>query len=160
LLTFCTQYSGLQAITAPLLIYEYTFYSSPLHTHYGSQDSLVVSWQRIYESHCHLKSHMKYSLHRIIPFLPLFYHRQFQTHDSIQFLCSQHISSQAGVSKPNSILFCSYQLRNSSLHGPRRKHSFSIVRKACLQCRRIATKVTQRLFAYALPRECVYRIVA
>jgi hypothetical protein len=28
----------------------YTLYSSPLYTHYGSQSSLVVSWQRIYNS--------------------------------------------------------------------------------------------------------------
>jgi hypothetical protein len=27
-----------------------TIYSSPLHTHYGFQSSLVVSWQRIYNS--------------------------------------------------------------------------------------------------------------
>jgi hypothetical protein len=27
----------------------YTLYSSPLHTHYGSQSSLVVFWQRIYK---------------------------------------------------------------------------------------------------------------
>jgi hypothetical protein len=28
----------------------YTHCSSPFHTHYGSQSSLVVSWQRIYQS--------------------------------------------------------------------------------------------------------------
>jgi hypothetical protein len=32
--------------------------SSPLHTHWGSQSSLVVSWQRIFQSHCHFKYHM------------------------------------------------------------------------------------------------------
>jgi hypothetical protein len=28
----------------------YTLYSSPVHTHKDSQSSLVVSWQRIYDS--------------------------------------------------------------------------------------------------------------
>jgi hypothetical protein len=46
LLTPYTQYSRLQAITALSLMY--TLYSSPLHTHYVSQSSPVVSWQRIY----------------------------------------------------------------------------------------------------------------
>jgi hypothetical protein len=45
-------------------------------------------------------------------------------------------------------------------HGPRRKYSLSIVGKACLQCRCIATEVTRLLLAYSLPRECVYRVVA
>jgi hypothetical protein len=47
----------------------------------------------------------------------------------------------------------------TTLHGPRRKHSHSIVGKACLQCRYIATEVT-RLFAYSLPLECGCRVVA
>jgi hypothetical protein len=48
LLTPYTHNSELQAITALSLIY--TLQSSPLHTHWGSQSSLVVSWQRIYSS--------------------------------------------------------------------------------------------------------------
>jgi hypothetical protein len=63
----------------------YTLYSSPLHTHYGSQSSLVVSWQRIYN----FKSHMKYSFHSLIHFLPLFCNCQYRGLDSIYFLCSQ-----------------------------------------------------------------------
>jgi hypothetical protein len=48
-------------------------YSSRLHAHYGSQSSLAVSWQRIsYQPQCYFKSHMKPSLHRLIPLLPLF----------------------------------------------------------------------------------------
>jgi hypothetical protein len=39
---------GTTGNTALLLIY--TLYSSPLHAHYGSQSSLVISWQRIYNS--------------------------------------------------------------------------------------------------------------
>jgi hypothetical protein len=40
------------------------------HTHYGSQSSLVVSWQRIYNSITVTAAHMKPSLHSLIPFLP------------------------------------------------------------------------------------------
>jgi hypothetical protein len=36
----------------------YTLYSSPLHTHYGSQSSLVVSWQRIYHILTVTSNHM------------------------------------------------------------------------------------------------------
>jgi hypothetical protein len=48
---YCTLYihnPGLEVITAILLIY--TLHSSPLHTHQGSQSSLFVSWQRIYNT--------------------------------------------------------------------------------------------------------------
>jgi hypothetical protein len=45
-------------------------------------------------------------------------------------------------------------------HGPRRKHSLSIVEKACLQRHCIATEVIRLLLAYSLPRDCVYRAVA
>jgi hypothetical protein len=47
--------SGLQAVTALSLFY--TLYSSPLHTHYGSQSSLVVSWQRIYNNLTVISNH-------------------------------------------------------------------------------------------------------
>jgi hypothetical protein len=46
----------------------------------------------------------------------------------------------------------------ATLHGPRRKHSLSVVERACLQRRCIATEVTRLLLAYSLPRECVYRV--
>jgi hypothetical protein len=64
-------------------------YSSPLHTHDGFQSSLVVSLQRIYKSHCHLKPHMKSSCRNLIPFLPLFSSCQFRKLDSVPFFCSQ-----------------------------------------------------------------------
>jgi hypothetical protein len=41
------------------------------------------------QSHCHFKSHMKFSFHGLIAFLPLFCNCQFRRLDSIQFLCSQ-----------------------------------------------------------------------
>jgi hypothetical protein len=59
------------------------------HTHQGSQSSLVVSWQRIYNSLTVTAAQMKSSLHRLIPFLPLFCNRQFRRLDSIHFICSQ-----------------------------------------------------------------------
>jgi hypothetical protein len=48
-----------------------------------------VPAEDLQQSHCHFKSHMKSSLHSLIPFLPLFCSCQFRTLDSIQFLCSQ-----------------------------------------------------------------------
>jgi hypothetical protein len=48
----------------------YTLYSSSLHTHPGSQSSLVVSWQWIYTSLTVTVAHTKSSLHSLIPFLP------------------------------------------------------------------------------------------
>jgi hypothetical protein len=43
----------------------YTIYSTPLNTHYGSQFSLAVSWQRIYNSFTVTSNH------GVIPFLVL-----------------------------------------------------------------------------------------
>jgi hypothetical protein len=137
---------GTTGNTALLLIY--TLYSSPLHTQY----SLVVSWQRIYKSHCHFKSRMKFYLHSLIPFLPLFCSCQL---NSIPLL--------PNVSKPNSTLHWAALAEFFfiiTLHAPRRKHSLSTVEKACLQRRCIATEVTRLLFAYSLLRECVYGVVA
>jgi hypothetical protein len=48
----------------------YTLYSSPLHTHYCSQSSLVVFWQRIYNSFVDTAAQIRSSFHSIIPFLP------------------------------------------------------------------------------------------
>jgi hypothetical protein len=46
------------------------------------------------QSHWHFKSHMKFSLHRLIPFSPSFCDCQFRRLDCIQFLCSQaHITA-------------------------------------------------------------------
>jgi hypothetical protein len=41
------------------------------------------------QSHCHFRSHMESSFHRLISFLSLFCNCQFRRLDSIQFLCSQ-----------------------------------------------------------------------
>jgi hypothetical protein len=97
-----------------------TRYSSPLHTHQGSQSSLVVSWQRIHNTPT---AHMKSSLHNLIPFLPfLLKHLRLpsfsvpccncQLRNSTQFNSSapKLISRQAGVSKLNSqtIIMTSY----------------------------------------------------
>jgi hypothetical protein len=43
----------------------------------------------LYPSHCQLKSHMKFSFHSLMPFLPLFCNCEFRRLDSVQFLCSQ-----------------------------------------------------------------------
>jgi hypothetical protein len=60
-----------------------------------------------------------------------------------------------------SILFFSTELFFiTTLHGPRRKHSLTIVGRACLERRSIATGVTRLLLESSLPRECVYRVVA
>jgi hypothetical protein len=55
------------------------------YTHYSSQSSLVVSWQRIYHSLTVTSTHIKSSFHRLILFLPLFCDCQFRKLDSIQF---------------------------------------------------------------------------
>jgi hypothetical protein len=41
------------------------------------------------QSHCHCKSHVKFPLHSLTPFLSLFCNCQFGRLDSIQFFCSQ-----------------------------------------------------------------------
>jgi hypothetical protein len=63
-----------------------TLYSSPLHTHYVTRSSLVVSRQRISMPRPYFKSHMKSSLHT---FLTLFCNCQLWRLDWIQVLCSQ-----------------------------------------------------------------------
>jgi hypothetical protein len=68
---------------------------------------------------------MKSSLHQLIPFLPLFCNCQIS---STPLLPS---SRQAGVSKLDSTRL--WLLKWTTLHGPRRKHSLSIVGKDCSQ---------------------------
>jgi hypothetical protein len=68
------------------------------------------------------------------------------------------ISWQAGVLKFDSISL-NWILFLTTLHGPHRKHSLSIVGKACLQHRFIATEVIRLLLAYLLPQACVYKVV-
>jgi hypothetical protein len=139
---------GTTANTALSLIY--TLYSSPLHTHYGSQPSLVVTRQRIYNILIVTSNHTwsffspPNSLLAIILQLPT----QFNSS------APKLISREIGVSKLD------WLLQLNSLHGPRRKHSPSTVGMASLQFRSIATEVTRFLLAYSLPREYVYRGVA
>jgi hypothetical protein len=73
------------------------------------------------QSHCKFKSHMKFSLHCLIPLLPLFRNCQFRRLDSIQFLCSQaHIL--AGW-RPETRLFTSAEhFLITTSHGPHRKY--------------------------------------
>jgi hypothetical protein len=60
---------------------------------------------------------------------------------------------------PILLLLTSELLFLSTLHGPRRKHSLSIVGKACLQGRCIATEDIRLLLAYSLQQERVYPVV-
>jgi hypothetical protein len=64
------------------------------------------------------------------------------------------------VFDPASTRVTSELLFITTSHGPRRKHTLSIVVKVCLQRRCIATEVIPLLLAYSLPRKCVYRVVA
>jgi hypothetical protein len=68
-----TQYPELEAIIALPLFPHFIVHR---YTHQGSQSSLAVSWQQIYKSHCHFKSHTKSSLHRLSPFLSIFFNSQ------------------------------------------------------------------------------------
>jgi hypothetical protein len=112
------------------------------------------------QSHCYIKSHMKSFLHPLILFLSLFCNCQFRRLNSIQFFCSKaHVlagwSLETWLNSFSTVLFFI-----TTLHGPRRKHSLSIVVEACLQLRCIETEVSRLLLAYSLQWEWVYRIVA
>jgi hypothetical protein len=66
---------------------------------------------------------MKSSLHRLIPFLPLFCKWKFRRLDSVQFFCSQ-AHNLVGWSLETRLLFhtAEHSFITTS-HGPRRKHS-------------------------------------
>jgi hypothetical protein len=112
----------LQAITA--LPPSYTLYSTPLHTHYGSQSSLVVSWQRVYYS-LTVTSNKEWShFHSLIPFLPLFCNCRL---NSIPLLPIK----QSGVSKLDSSLnglVAPVVFKVTPRHGPRRKERLLLKR--------------------------------
>jgi hypothetical protein len=94
------------------------------------------------QSHCHFKSHMKSSFHRLIPFLPLFCNCQFRRLDLIQLLCSQaHVLADWRLETRLAYDFWNELFFITTLHGPRGKHSLSIVGNACLQRRCITTEV-------------------
>jgi hypothetical protein len=109
--------------------------------------TLLVSWQWIYQSHCNFKSHVKYSWHHIIPFLPFLW------------LPIPRLDSTTAV---YSAVLCLLPLLScrtlliTTLHGPHGKHvssvricdtdhientASSIVAKACLPCHCLATEV-------------------
>jgi hypothetical protein len=98
---------GTTGNTALSLIY--TLYSSPLHTHWGSHSSLVVSWDRISLSlqftHEIFFSQPN-SFLAIIQRLPIPNTRL----TTVQFLCPKLISWQAGISKLDSRLLHNWTL--------------------------------------------------
>jgi hypothetical protein len=107
------------------------------------------------QSHCNFKSHVECSFHTLIPFLPLFCNCQTNSISLLPTSCLGRLASR------NSTLHFMLQLPASeifitTLHGPHRKRSLSLVRKVCLQRRCIATEVTRMFLAYSLPQECVY----
>jgi hypothetical protein len=105
---------------------------------------------------CHFKSHMKSSLHRLVPFLPLFCNCQFWRLDS---LLQRYILAGWRLETRLDYYFSIEVFFITTLHGTRRKQSLCVVGKACLLSRCIATEVTRLLLAYSLPRKYVYRIV-
>jgi hypothetical protein len=101
---------------------------------------------------------MKYSFHRLIPFLPLFCCCKFRRFVSIHLLPSL---CRGRLTSGNSTQFLLTELFFiTTLHGPRRKYSLCIDEKVCLQRRCIATEVTRLLLASSLPRQYFYRAVA
>jgi hypothetical protein len=77
--------------------------------------------------HCNFKSHTKSSFHSLIPFLPLFCNCQLS---SVPLLPSSY---PAWLASRNSTQFFSTEIFFITiLHGSRRKHSLSVVGKACL----------------------------
>jgi hypothetical protein len=115
LLTPYSHNAGLQAITALPLIC--THHSSPLHTHYGSQSSLVVSWQGFVIVSLSLQITYKSSSHRLILFLAFFLeHLRLLSPELDPFRnCSNNLVSLAALR-----------------HEQCRKHSPSIVEYTCL----------------------------
>jgi hypothetical protein len=136
-------YTSLVTTSNTALFLIYTLYSSPLHTLYGSQSSLVVSWQRIYNSlivttayiksphhSWTYKSHAKSSLHRL-------------TFNLSHFRLLSQGTSSILFSRPW-ILVIQPQV------GPNSKHRFH----------RYSSTIPQFLLACSLPREPVHRVVA
>jgi hypothetical protein len=118
-------------------------YTSQFTVAHALGSSLGVSRQRILQqSHCHFKSRMKSSFHSLISscyFIPIILdcHLQNLTH----FLRTTH---------SNDLLWPFI----TSRHGPRRKHSLSIVEKVCLLIRCLVMDVLL-LRAYTSARLCL-----
>jgi hypothetical protein len=125
----------------------YTLYNSQLHTHEDYQSSLVVSLQR---SQCNFKSHMESSLHSLIPILLLFCNCQI---NSIPLLPSSYPGRLA--SRNSTLFFSTELLFITTLHGPNRKHSLSL-----LLGRRIFSAVAQqwKLFYCSLHIFCRWNV--
>jgi hypothetical protein len=130
----------------------FTLYSSPLHTQYvSSQSSLVVSWQRFYNSLTVTSNHTWSLL-----FPSCHYSATANSEESIRFN-SIHLlpSSYSGRLESRNSKGSSELFFITTSKAQRRKHSFSIVGKACLQRRCITAEVTRLLLAYSLLRKCV-----
>jgi hypothetical protein len=143
---------GTTGNTALLLFY--TLYRSPLHTHYGSQSSLVVSWQRISNT-------LSLQITRVVffagrnSFLAIILQLPALFNSSAPKL----ISRQAGVSKLDSqlVLCCWTRLYSHSARAMQKTQHL-------LLKRRVYWSVAYQWMSYYCPlwlqRECVYRIVA
>jgi hypothetical protein len=134
-----TYHSELQEITALPLIY--TLYSSTLRTHYGSQSSLVVSWQRIYNGLTVTAAHTESYVHSLTPFLPLFCNCWLS---SILLLRNLYQGSWRLETCPDYDLFYNHFERTTQKTQPL---YFA------------EGVVTRLLLAYSLLLECVYRVV-
>jgi hypothetical protein len=93
---------------------------------------------------------MKCSCHSLIPFLPVFRNCRL---NSVPLLTTSYPGRLASRSSTCHWTASTELFFLTTLHWPRRKPSLSIAGKACLQCRCIATEVTQLLLAYSLPRD-------
>jgi hypothetical protein len=102
---------------------------------------------------------MKSSLHRLISFLPLFCNCELNSLPLLPSsypgrLASRNSSQFYAANASYGIVSC------NTLHGLGRKHSLSIVGKACLQRRCIVTEVTRLFLAYSFSLECVNGVVS
>jgi hypothetical protein len=144
--TLCTVL-GTTGNTAHSLIY--TLYSSPLHTHYGSQPSLVVSWQRTYNSLSLQITHGVFfsqpnSFLTIILKLPIPKTRL----NSIPRSHSGRLASRNSTLPSTRLLFYTAEyFLITTLHGPSRKHSLTFTDPLPSNRRPTVTRW--------LPRECV-----
>jgi hypothetical protein len=122
-----------------------TFYASvlfTLHIYYGNWlDSAELKFPGLIgTTWCFSRSGKEYMWHSSLPLVP-----------------SSYPGRLASRNSPDSNdLLCPFL---NPRHRSRRKHSLSIVEKACLERRCVRTKVIQLLLAYSLPRVCVYRAV-
>jgi hypothetical protein len=145
LLKTYTHNPGLQAITEPSLSPHFTVHCYT-RTRVVNLHSRILATD-LQKSYCHIKSYIKLSLHRLVPFFH--YSAAAKSEGSAQFHSSA--PKQGGVSNIDKHFPTDFFYINT-LHGPSRKHSLSIVGKACLQGRFITTEVTLLLLTYSLPR--------